>query len=389
MRGGLCSSGSRGDCQERHPQGIANTSQLVEHTKPGDEDEVGDLLTPSKTIEQKLVNSANQLGNSLSQLDYDISSDSTLSDPPSDLDLESEDESPYFSNPGTPSKPRTSPIKNRQPTKSPYFTSPRVQRITCLPFPPLTYSTFGLMQEKLANDPFRLLVATIFLNRTRGEQAMPVYFQLMERFPTVEALAAADPEEIVCLIHKLGFQNQRARRCIELAKAWLSKPPRRGRRYRKLNYPQRGDGRDVKAEEILHDDDGRVGWEIAHLPGLGAYALDSWRIFCRDKLRGLATSWNGEGATMGFEPEWKRVVPLDKELRAYLTWSFLKTGLIWNKQTGETRKADETLLKNAQDGGVVHEDGDYLILTSSVNKVSGTRTVEAIVEHPAGDFMPD
>jgi len=33
--------------------------------------------------------------------------------------------------------------------------------------------------------------------------------------------------------------------------------------------------------------DAREGWEIAHLPGMGAYALDSYRIFHRDELRGI------------------------------------------------------------------------------------------------------
>ena len=325
----------------------------------------------------------------------DLSSDSPLSDPPSDLDLDSDLDSPFFSNPTTPVKPtKVQAIKVKRPTRSPYFPKPPPpKRITCLPFPPLSASRFGLMQERLAYDPFRMLIATIFLNRTRGEQAMPVYAQLIERYPTTEALADANTEDIMHMIHKLGFQNQRAKKCVELAKAWLSTPPVKWKRYRKINYPLKTDGRNIKAEEVLDDDDDRVAWEIANLPGLGAYALDSWRIFCRDKLRGLSDSFDVDGDET-FEPEWKRVVPTDKELRAYLTWRWLKLGYIWNKETGQKTKADEKTLERAKIGGVVHDEGEYLVLTSEPADgaegelaKTGAQAVKANVERTAGSFM--
>jgi hypothetical protein len=46
---------------------------------------------------------------------------------------------------------------------------------------------------------------------------------------------------------------------------------------------------------------------------MGAYAIDSYRIFYRDRLRGVDVS-------DGVEEEWKRVVPTDKELKLYLDW---------------------------------------------------------------------
>ena len=242
-------------------------------------------------------------------------SDSSLSDPPTDLECPFSDDDPLVvSEVGKKSKTK---VKRRPVTTSPYFSKKPKELISCLPFPPTTADTFGLMQEKLADDPFRMLVATIFLNRTRGEQAMPVYFELMEHYPTISDLAAAQLEDVVVIIHKLGFQNQRARKCIALARAWLQHAPRRGMRYRRLNYPRKGDGRDIGVDEAVEDDDTRIAWEVAGLPGIGAYSIDSWRIFCRDKLRGLATSWNGEGAKAAdFEPEWTRVIPTDK---VYLT----------------------------------------------------------------------
>lgn len=225
-----------------------------------------------------------------------------------------------------------------------------------------------MVQEQLAHDAFRLLIATIFLNRTRGGVAIPVLFSFFERYPTIEAVAHARIEDVVDSIRCLGFQNQRARKCVELARTWLEKPPTRGKRYRKINYPRKGDGHDVGAEEVIGDevDDPRIAWEIAHLRGVGRYALDSWRIFCRDELRGLAKDWNGTGAEGNgdFEPEWKRVLPTDKELRAYLTWMWLKEGWIWDPETGQRTRASERAMRAAQKGGYAREErnGNWVIL---------------------------
>ncbi|KAI9374329.1 DNA glycosylase [Aspergillus egyptiacus] len=253
---------------------------------------------------------------------------------------------------------------------SPYFPGPLVHADSCLPFPPIDAPTFGLVQEQLAHDPFRLLLATIFLNRTRGGVALPVLFKVFDRYPTVESMAAADPLELVSLIHCLGFQNQRARKCIALAQTWLESPPALGKRYRRLNYPRKFDGKDVKPTECIDDDDERVAWEIAHLPGIGAYALDSWRIFCRDELRGLAKDWKGDGATTpGFTPEWKSVLPQDKELRAYLTWMWLKEGWVWDRETGETTRATDKVMRAARRGATAHiEDGNWVLETSPVKR---------------------
>lgn len=83
----------------------------------------------------------------------------------------------------------------------------------------------------------------------------------------------------------------------------------------------------------------------------GPYALDSWRIFCRDVLRGVATGWNGENSKQeGFQPEWMRVLPEDKELRAYLRWMWLKEGFVWDPYTGEKEVAGPELVRAAMGG---------------------------------------
>jgi len=299
--------------------------------------------------------------------------------------------------------PKIRPKPKKELTKSPYFPHPHKQRptfLSTLPFPPLQLERFGLMQERLCHNPFRLLLATIFLNKTPGSRAMPIFFKLMEKYPSPEALADAEQSDVTSIIHELGFQNQRARKCIAMAKRWLVDPPVKSRRWRKPDYPKKGDGKDIKADEVVDEGDQRVAWEISHLPGLGPYSHDSWRMFCRDELRGLASAYNGEDAAeegdATFEPEWKRVLPADKELRAWMTWMWMKEGWVWNKENGErTRASDELMLIARGEGNVVLENDSNTLIVKSLDedqpsslKLSSPEKRDVRVEAPAGDFMP-
>lgn len=66
---------------------------------------------------------------------------------------------------------------------------------------------------------------------------------------------------------------------------------------------------------------------MAHLKGVGRYANDAWRIFCKDRM--YEQAGNKPAA-----PEWKRVVPKDKELIAYLVWRWKREGYDWNPEGG-------------------------------------------------------
>jgi methyl-CpG-binding domain protein 4 len=122
-----------------------------------------------------------------------------------------------------------------------------------------------------------------------------------------------------------------------MAETWLAHPPSKDKRYKKLHYPSKHDGRDIANGFVLDAADPREAYEISHLPGVGAYALDSYRIFHRDRLRGLSTGWRGEEMPEGCEPEWRRVVPQDKELRAFLKWLWFSEGWDWDAETGARR----------------------------------------------------
>ncbi|KAL8791733.1 MAG: hypothetical protein Q9195_005671 [Heterodermia aff. obscurata] len=273
-------------------------------------------------------------------------SDSPLSSPPSSPILPPSP--PYL--PRQTLTPSPKKRKTLPPKTSPYFpTPPRTPRpkrppTSCIPFPPLSAPRFGLIQESLATDPFALLLATIFLNKTRGTVALPLFYQLLAKYPTPPALAAAAHSDIVSIFSTLGLQNQRARKVVQLAKAWVADPPVKGRRWRRLGYPSPGDGRDIKSSEgAIGDEDQRVAWEVGNLPGVGRYAIDSWRIFCRDRLRGNSDEEE--------EGEWTRVLPLDKELRAYLRWRWLRLGWEWDPGSGERVRATEEVMRGVERGG--------------------------------------
>jgi endonuclease III len=89
-----------------------------------------------------------------------------------------------------------------------------------------------------------MLVACVLLNRTRGVVAAPVLERLLDRYPTAEAMAAARPVDVARRLRRLGLHRQRARKLIALSAAWAS-----GER------------------------------DLGRLPGVGAYAADSWAIF--------------------------------------------------------------------------------------------------------------
>ncbi|OAL00191.1 DNA glycosylase, partial [Phaeosphaeriaceae sp. SRC1lsM3a] len=174
---------------------------------------------------------------------------------------------------------------------------------------------FGLIQERICSSLYALIVQAILWNQTRGIQARPILFALLAKYPMPENLSCADLVELTHMLQPLGLHNIRAKRLIHMAEAWVAAPPSKQRRYRKLHYPEKGCGRDVGPNEVLGEADGREGWEVAHLPGVGRYAIDSFRIFGRDTLREVG------------DEEWKRVRAEDKDLKVYLEWRWEGEGV--------------------------------------------------------------
>ncbi|MBW3556884.1 MAG: endonuclease III [Actinobacteria bacterium] len=69
------------------------------------------------------------------------------------------------------------------------------------------------------DSPFQLLVATILSAQSTDENVNKVTPALFARFPTPEALAAAEPGELEALIHSTGFFRSKSRSLLGMATA--------------------------------------------------------------------------------------------------------------------------------------------------------------------------
>ncbi|KAK2589780.1 hypothetical protein QQS21_012539 [Conoideocrella luteorostrata] len=280
----------------------------------------------------------------------------------------------------------TSPIlkstsRHAKSQASPYFApavdeniSPKRQTagiISSVPFPPLSSLQFGLIQEKLAHKPFWLLIAVTFLIKTNGQAAIPVFYRVKEKFPSPQHLADPDnAEEVFNMIRHLGLATNRLAFIQKYATAFLKTPPSPGVLYKVRKYdrrdsqpmamesmgPQSGKSHSLLTPSGSDDEATMEAWEIGHMTQ-GKYTLDSWRIFCRDELLGRSKDWNGAGREPEFQPEWMRVMPQDKELRAYLRWMWMREGWEWDPTTGE-RKVLRRELREAVNERRVEYDSD-------------------------------
>ncbi|XP_041129105.1 methyl-CpG-binding domain protein 4-like [Polyodon spathula] len=127
-------------------------------------------------------------------------------------------------------------------------------------------SPFNLVQETLFHDPWKLLIATIFLNKTSGKMAIPVLWQFLDRYPSPEVARSTDWREIAELLKPLGLNELRAKTMVKFSDEYLTK---------QWKYP-------------------------IELHGIGKYGNDSYRIFCVN--------------------EWRQVDPEDHKLNKYHAW---------------------------------------------------------------------
>ena len=291
---------------------------------------------------------------------------------------------------------------SESPTKHGQQPSPRRRQrgtVSCIPFPQLTAPCFGLIQEQLAHDPFWLLVAVTFLIRTTGKAAIPVFWQVMQRFPSPAMLGdEANIPDLTDMIRHLGLASNRVAAIRRYANAWIKQPPQANVRYRVKGYATRNittlsdidpaspehRGADIAADpsgtrkafsslagQTNRSDGGKdalaqpadegdlEAWEIGHMTQ-GRYAIDSWRIFCRDVLLERALDWKGSGREAEFQPEWMRVLPQDKELRAYLRWMWMKEGWQWDAVSGERKVLSEEMRVAVEEGRVAYNDDGEL-----------------------------
>lgn len=146
-------------------------------------------------------------------------------------------------------------------------------------------SPYGLLEEELYMDPWKLLVACMLLNKTSAMQVRKVIWELFKLCPTPAKAISVGTAEIQAIIQPLGLFRKRALAIQRLSEDYL---------YKEWSSP-------------------------VELYGIGKYASDAYQIFCR----GL----------------WKSVDPEDKDLCRYVDWLRETDGL----GTGLTRDKHETL----------------------------------------------
>uniref|UniRef100_A0A8D3EDZ0 Methyl-CpG-binding domain protein 4 n=1 Tax=Scophthalmus maximus TaxID=52904 RepID=A0A8D3EDZ0_SCOMX len=154
---------------------------------------------------------------------------------------------------------------------SPYFSLSPPRRKAFKKWTP-PRSPFNLVQETLFHHPWKLLVATIFLNKTTGKMAIPVLWQFFERYPSAEVTREADWKSMSELMKPLGLYELRAKTLVRFS----------------------GNNNNNNKFHL------GTGVTPIELHGIGKYGNDSFRIFC-----------------VG---EWKQVTPEDHMLNKYHAW---------------------------------------------------------------------
>ncbi|KAF3920993.1 hypothetical protein ABW20_dc0105967 [Dactylellina cionopaga] len=213
--------------------------------------------------------------------------------------------------------------------------------------PPLDVPVFGLIQEEVGHNPYHLLIAVVFLQKTKGSSAIPVFREFIKKWPTPEDLVNHGSEEAVAEMFKpLGLQLTRARSVWKMANHFHMSNPYE----RPLGPPSWKVRSDYRPEDPTGLNR-KWGCIIGDVYGCGKYAIDSWRIFSMKPGHGGFL----DGTTVGertkkpkedesevpclpeatylreFAPgdeEWRRISPddpvLDKELKAYVKWMHAK-----------------------------------------------------------------
>ncbi|EPQ27699.1 uncharacterized protein PFL1_04837 [Pseudozyma flocculosa PF-1] len=218
---------------------------------------------------------------------------------------------------------------------------------------------YGLIQELVSPNVFWLLVATCLLNQTRGRAAIPVFWHLVARWPDEGALADAPLDELTALLQPLGLHNIRARRLIDMSKKMVEVPhdPRNRFKARARECPETpigiypgglGGERPVAPAELrlreqldrqLRLDEPPTTRDAAVSMGQVAHTAHQLATVAGHTAKHEQAGQDAHATVVEAEseshiPEWKKVLPLDKELRAYLVWRWAKEGIEWHPERG-------------------------------------------------------
>lgn len=124
-------------------------------------------------------------------------------------------------------------------------------------------SPHGLIQEDLWPDEWKILMSCLMLNQTTRKQVDKVIWDFFERWSCPSDFLSSSHEDVSSILRPLGFYNRRPKAMRKFTQGYIRKE-----------------------------------WsEPIELYGIGKYANDAWRIFCRG--------------------DWKSVDPQDHALNKY------------------------------------------------------------------------
>lgn len=242
----------------------------------------------------------------------------------------------------------------------------------------------SLVQESVQDDPWKIIVATTLLNKTSGRAAVPVFWKLLERWPTPGALAQAAAPILTKLLRPLGTQSVRTSRLIRISNTYVMHPPvllpqtqliDKDKSTQSPPYPP-GTLSPTHTQSSKEYTKTQKSSPIAHLPFTGPYAIDSFRIFssslpgggapCRveEQLKRIASlprfgrrppaddfdetpEWYDPSTLRVFGDEgaeWRQVRPADKELRRYLVWRWAIEGIAYDSEKQTFMPANWTFM---------------------------------------------
>lgn len=111
-------------------------------------------------------------------------------------------------------------------------------------------SPYGLIQEDLYPEEWKILVSCIMLNCTSRKQVEKIITTFFSKWPDPSTFLIAPQQEVADLISPLGFRNRRTKKLFEMSKIYLE-------------------------GEWKH---------ASELPGIGEYASRAWEIFVKNIL---------------------------------------------------------------------------------------------------------
>ena len=225
--------------------------------------------------------------------------------------------------------------------------------------PPI-YSPLGLIEELYSNDPWKLLISTIFLNRTRRIQVDRILYKFFERYPTPQDLlisvnegnsSSCSKEEekmsdcdndnnqqnntstneieiLSTMIRPLGFNHRRAKGIIQFThdyvqlikekkkkkKLLLQQTEEETRTEQQQCYENHVVKKEIDSTTTMQQEDDTVILpppeltfsrnDVESFYQCGTYAADAYEIFIRK-------NWDTNS---------KKQPPTDHALRAYVEW---------------------------------------------------------------------